>query len=85
MSKLRGVSKRITALLLSGMLIIGSTSGSVLAASIDLDPSQTSEIAEEVYDEDTSEALAGEEEMAERSPRYLWHGDRTLQRDGRDV
>ena len=65
MSKLRGVSKRITALLLSGMLIIGSTSGSVLAASIDLDPSQTSEIAEEVYDEDTSEALAGEGEMAE--------------------
>ena len=65
MSKLRGVSKRITALLLSGMLIIGLTSGSVLAASIDLDPSQTSEIAEEVYDEDTSEALAGEGEMAE--------------------
>ena len=65
MSKLRGVSKRITALLLSGMLIIGSTSGSFLAASIDLDPSQTSEIAEEVYDEDTSEALAGEGEMAE--------------------
>ena len=62
MSKL---TKRITAMLLSGMLVIGSVPGSVFAASTDVDPGQTSEIAQEVYEEDTSEAPAGEGETAE--------------------
>ena len=39
--------KRITAMLLSGMLVIGLASGSVFASAIDIDPSQTSEVAEE--------------------------------------
>ena len=56
MSKL---TKKIIAMLLSGILVLGSATSSVLAASIDLDPNQTSEIAEEVYDKDTSEAPAG--------------------------
>ena len=62
MSKL---TKRITAMLLSGMLIIGSVPGSVLAASTDVDPGWTSEIAQEVYDKETSEAPASDGEMAE--------------------
>ena len=62
MSKL---TRRITAMLLSGMLIIGSVPGSVLAASTDVDPGQTSETALEVYDEEISEAPAGEGETAE--------------------
>ena len=54
MSKL---AKRITALLLSGMLAIGSASGSVYAAAADVDPGLTSEVAEEVFtEEETSEA-----------------------------
>ena len=39
--------KRIKAMLLSGMLVIGLASGSVFASAIDIDPSQTSEVAEE--------------------------------------
>ena len=61
MSKL---TKRITAMLLSGMLIFGSVPGSVFAASTDVDPGQTSETAQEVYEEDTSEAPAGAGETA---------------------
>ena len=34
-------------MLLSGMLVIGLASGSVFASAIDIDPSQTSEVAEE--------------------------------------
>ena len=62
MSKL---TTRLTALLLSGMLVIGSVPGSVLAASTDVDPGQTSEIAQEVYEEESSEAPADVEETGE--------------------
>ncbi|MDO5138597.1 MAG: leucine-rich repeat protein, partial [Oscillospiraceae bacterium] len=72
MSKL---SKRITAMLLSGMLVIGSAPCSVFAASTDVDPGQTSEIAEEMFTEDTSEAPAStadltEEASAEEEAQY---------------
>lgn len=45
------ITKKITAMLLSGMLVIGLASGSVLAAStdVDVDPGRTSEIAEKVF------------------------------------
>ena len=56
MSKLK---KRLTALLLSAMLVIGSVPGSVLAASTDVASGQTSEAAEDVLTEDTSEAALG--------------------------
>ena len=62
MSKL---TKRITAILLAGMLVIGSVPGSVFAASTDVDPGQTSEIAEEVYEEEISEVPASDGEMAQ--------------------
>ena len=62
MSKL---TKRITAMLLSGVLIFGSVPGSVFAASTDVDPGQTSEIAQEVYEEESSEAPADVEETGE--------------------
>ena len=62
MSKL---TKRITAMLLSGMLIFGSVPGSVFAASTDVDPGQTSEIAEEVYDEESSETPAASGDMSQ--------------------
>ena len=62
MSKL---SKRITAMLLSGMLVIGSAPCSVFAASTDVDPGQTSEIAEEMFTEDTSEELVAGGETSE--------------------
>ena len=69
MSKLTGLTKRITAMLLSGILVIGSVSGSVFAASTDADSGQTSEIAEEMFTEDTSEepAAAGESYPEEAS------------------
>ena len=62
MSKL---TKRITAMLLSGMIIFGSAPGSALAASTDADPAQTSEIVEEVYEEESSELPMSDGEMAE--------------------
>ena len=65
MSKLTGLTKRITAMLLSGILVIGSVSGSVFAASTDADSGQTSEIAEEMFTEDTSEEPAAAGEMSE--------------------
>ena len=56
------LAKRITAMLLSGMLVIGLASGSVFALEIDVDPGQTSEAAEEELAEEeaaeASEALA---------------------------
>ena len=64
MSKL---TKRITAMLLAGMLVIGSAPGSVLAASTDEDSGQTSEIAQEVYDEESSEEPAAAGETAEEA------------------
>ena len=61
-------TKRITAMLLSGMLAIGSATGSVYAAAADVDPGLTSEIAEEVFTEEpveTSEALVESAETSE--------------------
>ena len=51
---MRKLTTRITAMLLAGMLVIGSVPGSVLAASTDVDPDQTSEIVEEVYEDESS-------------------------------
>lgn len=64
MSKL---TKRLTAMLLSGMLVIGSVPGAVLAADAQEDLGQTSEVAEEVYEEDTSEAPASAGETSVES------------------
>ena len=50
MSKL---TKRITAMILAGMLVIGSVPGSVFAA--DADAGQTSDYAEEVFTEEETE------------------------------
>ena len=73
MSKLK---KRLTALLLSGMLVIGSVSGRVFAASTDVDPGQTSEIAQEVYDEeDISEAPAAAGETADAEETLVTPAD----------
>ena len=58
---------RITAMLLSGMLVIGSVPGAVFAA--DIDPGQTSAASEEVLNEDMSEASeAAGETSAESYP-----------------
>ena len=65
MCKLTGFTKQISAMLLSGILVIGSVSGSVFAASTDADSGQTSEIAEEMFTEDTSEEPAAAGEMSE--------------------
>ena len=77
MSLRTNFAKRITAMLLSGMLVIGLASGSVFALEIDVDPSQSSEIVEEELaveeTSNTSEALLdfgqtseiSEEELAE--------------------
>ena len=64
MSKL---TKRITAMLLSGMLAIGSATGSVYAAAADVDPGLTSEIAEEVFTEEPVETSEAPVESAETS------------------
>ncbi|MDO5139503.1 MAG: hypothetical protein Q4D71_13725, partial [Oscillospiraceae bacterium] len=55
MSKL---TKKFIAMLLSGILVIGSATSSVLAESIDLDPSQTSEIAQDAFTEEETEDLS---------------------------
>ena len=62
---MRILTKRITAMLLAGMLVIGSVPGSVFAASTDVDTGQTSEIAEEVYDEESSEAPEASGDMSQ--------------------
>lgn len=62
MKKLREVTKRFTAILLSGMLIIGSASGSVFASSTDTDPGQTSEAA--IEDIVTEEAIDTSQEKS---------------------
>ena len=66
MSKL---TKRITAMLLSGMLVFGSVPGGVFAADAQEDPGQTSAASEEVLNEDMSEASeAAGETSAESYP-----------------
>ena len=62
MSKL---TKRITAMLLIGMLVLGSAPGTVFATSTDVDPGQTSEIAQEAFAEETSETPASAGETSE--------------------
>ena len=77
MSLRTSFAKRIMAMLLSGMLVIGLASGSVFASENDVNPDQASEITEEVLAEEVaseaSEAPAdlnqtseiAEEELAE--------------------
>ena len=71
MSKL---TNRITVMLLSGMLVIGSVPGSVLAASTDVASGQTSEAAEDVLTEDTSEAPAAAGETSEAAEDVFTEG-----------
>ena len=61
-------------MLLSGMLVIGSVPGSVLAASTDVASGQTSEAAEDVLTEDTSEAPAAAGETSEAAEDVLTEG-----------
>lgn len=71
------LTKRLTAMLLSGMLVIGSTSGSVFAADVQEDPGQTSamaveeaaadEVTEESVDEAETSEVISEEEAADES------------------
>ncbi len=68
MSKL---SNRITVMLLSGMLVIGSVPGSVLAASTDVASGQTSEAAEDVFTEEISEIPAAAGETSEAGEDVL--------------
>lgn len=62
MKKLRGVTKRITAMMLSGMFIIGSASGSVFASSTDAEPRRTNEVA---IEETSSEEVVTQNSMKE--------------------
>ena len=54
MSMRTDLAKRITAMLLSGMLVIGLASGSVFASENDVNPDQASEITEEVLAEEVA-------------------------------
>ena len=77
------LTKRITAMLLSGMLVIGSVPGSVFATSTDVDPGQTSEIAEEVFEADTSEELAATtEEISEAVDEVVAEEDQANTSEG---
>ena len=69
MSKL---TKRLTAMLLSGMLAITSVSGSVFASEIDFDPGQTSEVA--VEEAATEEVDAAEEESMDAAEEESMDG-----------
>ena len=68
MSKL---TKQITTMLLSGILVIGSASGSVFASDIDVDPGQTSEIAQEAFSEENSEAPMATEDTSKIAEEVL--------------
>ena len=48
MKKVKGLTNRIVAMLMSGMLVVGAVPGTVLASDIPDDIGQTSEIADEV-------------------------------------
>ena len=71
MSKL---TNRITVMLLSGMLVIGSVPGSVLAASTDVASGQTSEAAEDVFTEEISEVPEAAGETSEAAEDVLTEG-----------
>ena len=59
MKKAKGLTKRIAAMVLSGMLVVGAVPGIVLASESQADIGQTSEIAAEVFEEaDTEEVSA---------------------------
>ena len=65
MTKLRGAANRITAIILSGMLIVGTASGSVFAAETDADPGQMSEVTVEEEEPVEEDVDSSEEEPAE--------------------
>ena len=75
MSLRTNFAKRIMAMLLSGMLVIGLASGSVFASENDVNPDQTSEITEEVMAEEVaseaSEAPADLNQTSEISEESL--------------
>ena len=74
MKKVKGLTKQIAAMLMSGMLIVGAVPGTVMASENQADIGQTSEMAaevpegadaEEVSSEVYSEDAAAQEEEAE--------------------
>ena len=65
MKKIREVTNRIAAMLLSGMLAVGSVPGTVLAADFQIDPGQTSEVAAEQLEEIPFEEASVEESVDE--------------------
>ena len=67
MSKHTGFTKLLTAMLLSGLLVIGLAFGNVFAADIQEDFDQTSDIVEEVLAEKPTDALV------EDVVKYLEH------------
>ena len=71
MSKL---TNRITVMLFSGMLVIGSVPGSVLAASTDVASGQTSEAAEDVFTEEISEVPEAAGETSETAEDVFTEG-----------
>ena len=65
MKKIKGVTNRIAAMMLSGMLAVGSVPGTVLAADFQIDPGQTSVVAAEELEEIPSEETPMEESVEE--------------------
>jgi len=60
MKKVKGLTKRIAAMLMSGMLIVGAVPGTVLASENQADIGQTSEIAAEVLEGAETEEVSSE-------------------------
>ena len=60
MKKVKGLTKRIAAMLMSGMLIVGAVPGTVLASENEADIGQTSEIAAEVPEGTNAENVSVE-------------------------
>lgn len=60
MKQVKGLTNRIVAMLMSGMLIVGTVPGNVLASELQADFGQASEIAAEVPEgADTEEVCRG--------------------------
>ena len=79
MSKLTGFTKRITAMLLSAILVIGLASGSVFGASTDGDLGQTSEV---VVEDISSEEDVNEEPMNAAAEEPVQYYTVTLDANG---
>ena len=86
MKKIKGVTNRIAAMFLSGMLVVGAVPGTVLASESQADIGQTSEIAaelpEEINAEEISEEMSSQDALVQEEAAEVQYYNVTLDANG---